>query len=383
MFARLRASYATSRCATASRRVASGSRPSCPARTSSSSQQTPGAGSPWLRAAAFPSWTSHRTRWSAGTWPRSSRGGRRPSSTSRELSPPAEREEIQRGLTARFMSGEPVMHVDSALVTKDGRRRDIEASIIRVTEDGAARLVTIVRDVTDQRRAQEAQRDSEAKSRLMAMMNHEVRTPLNSILGFAQLLTDPRIGELTEKQRRYVANIKAAGDHLLQLANDSLDMAKLDAGRAGMVLSVVPVDTVVSQAVEQVRPMANAQGLTLDAELSPGLDVHADARHLTQVLLNLLSNAIRHTHAGSVTVSARRDGDSVAISVSDTGDGISQEDLVRIFEEFFQGGNHAPGGIGLGLSISKRLVHLMGGSIGVESELGKGSTFTVRLAAAT
>src|SRR5438034_1297837 len=369
MFARLRASYATSRCATASRRVASGSRPSCPARTSSSSQQTPGAGSPWPRAAAFPSWTSHRTRWSAGTWPRSSRGGRRPSSTSR-------------GLTPRFMSGEPVMHVDSALVTKDGRRRDIEASIIRVTEDGAARLVTIVRDVTDQRRAQEAQRDSEAKSRLMAMMNHEVRTPLNSILGFAQLLTDPRIGELTEKQRRYVANIKAAGDHLLQLANDSLDMAKLDAGRAGMVLSVVPVDTVVSQAVEQVRPMANAQGLTLDAELSPGLDVHADARHLTQVLLNLLSNAIRHTHAGSVTVSARRDGDSVAISVSDTGDGISQEDLVRIFEEFFQGGNHAPGGIGLGLSISKRLVHLMGGPVGGESGLGKGRTFTVRLAAA-
>jgi signal transduction histidine kinase len=121
----------------------------------------------------------------------------------------------------------------------------------------------------------------------------------------------------------------------------------------------------------------------LIAEPSPGIAVHADARHLTQVLLNLLSNAIRHTHAGSVTVSARSDGESVAISVSDTGDGISREDLARIFEEFFQGGNHAPGGIGLGLSISKRLVHLMGGSIGVESELGRGSTFTVRLSAAT
>jgi protein-histidine pros-kinase len=299
-----------------------------------------------------------------------------------DLVPAAEREDIQRSLSARFTSGEPVMHVDSALVTKDGRRRDIEASIIRVTEDGVARLVTIVRDVTDQRRAQEAQRDSEAKSRLMAMMNHEVRTPLNSILGFAQLLTDPRVGELTEKQRRYIGNIKVAGDHLLQLANDSLDMAKLDAGRAGMVLNVVPVDAVVAQAVEQVRPMAIAQGLALNAEPSPGIEMHADARHLTQVLLNLLSNAIRHTHAGGVTVSARRDGESVAISVSDTGDGISREDLARIFEEFFQGGNHAPGGIGLGLSISKRLVHLMGGSISVESELGKGSTFTVRLGAA-
>ena len=298
-----------------------------------------------------------------------------------DMVPPDERAALERALRTRMAAGEPVIHVDSALITKDGRRRDIEASIIRVTEEGVQRLVTIVRDVTDQRRAEETQRDSEAKSRLMAMMNHEVRTPLNSILGFASLLNDPRVGELNEKQRRYVSNIKAAGDHLLQLANDSLDMAKLDAGRAGIVNAVVFVDTVVTQAVEQVRPMAGAK-LTLTAEPAPDLRVQADARHLTQVMLNLLSNAIRHTHAGTVTVTARRDGESVAISVADTGDGISREDLARIFEEFFQGGNHAPGGIGLGLSISKRLVHLMGGSIAVESELGKGSVFTVRLAAA-
>lgn len=298
-----------------------------------------------------------------------------------DMVPAEERAELEHALKTRMAEGEPVIHVDSALLTKDGRRREIEASIIRVTEDGVQRLVTLVRDVTDQRRAEEAQRDSEAKSRLMAMMNHEVRTPLNSILGFASLLTDPRVGELSEKQRRYVANIKAAGDHLLQLANDSLDMAKLDAGRAGIVLAVVPVDTVVTQAVEQVRPMAGPE-LNLKAEPAPELRVQADARHLTQVLLNLLSNAIRHTHAGLVTVTARGDGESVAISVADTGDGISREDLARIFEEFFQGGNHAPGGIGLGLSISRRLVHLMGGSISVESELGKGSVFTVRLAAA-
>ena len=298
-----------------------------------------------------------------------------------DMVPPEERAELERALGSRMAAGGPVIHVDSALLTKDGRRREIEASIVRVTEDGAQRLVTLVRDVTDQRRAEEAERDSEAKSRLMAMMNHEVRTPLNSILGFASLLNDPRVGDLNEKQRRYVSNIKAAGDHLLQLANDSLDMAKLDAGRAGIVLAVVAVDSVVGQAVEQVRPMAAAD-LNLTAEPAPDLRVQADARHLTQVLLNLLSNAIRHTHSGTVKVAARRDGESVAISVSDTGDGISREDLARIFEEFFQGGNHAPGGIGLGLSISKRLVHLMGGSIAVESELGRGSVFTVRLAAA-
>lgn len=298
-----------------------------------------------------------------------------------DLVPPEERAQLELVLRTRMAAGQPVIHVDSALLTKDGRRREIEASIIRVTEDGEQRLVTLVRDVTDQRRVEEAQRDSEAKSRLMAMMNHEVRTPLNSILGFASLLNDPRVGELSEKQRRYVSNIKAAGDHLLQLANDALDMAKLDAGRAGIVLAVVAVDSVVGQAVEQVRPMAGA-ALNLSAEPAPDLRVQADVRHLTQVLLNLLSNAIRHTHEGTVTVTARRDGESVAISVADTGDGISREDLARIFEEFFQGGNHAPGGIGLGLSISKRLVHLMGGSIAVESELGKGSVFTVRLAAA-
>src|SRR5438128_5813540 len=205
-----------------------------------------------------------------------------------DLVPAAEREEIQRGLTARFMSGEPVMHVDSALVTKDGRRRDIEASIIRVTEDGAARLVTIVRDVTDQRRAQEAQRDSEAKSRLMAMMNHEVRTPLNSILGFTHLLTEERSGVLNEKQRRYVNNIQVSGDHLLALVNDSLDLAKLDAGRVAVKLENVRVQAVMEQAADQMRPLAEARGLSLSVQDAGPADAHADSRQLGQVLLNLL-----------------------------------------------------------------------------------------------
>ena len=108
----------------------------------------------------------------------------------------------------------------------------------------------------------------------------------------------------------------------------------------------------------------------------------ADERHLTQVVLNLLSNAIRHTQAGgSVKLSATTAGNRTRVAVADTGDGIARDDLQRIFEEFFQAGNHAPGGIGLGLSISRRLVQLMGGSIEVESELGRGSVFTVDLAA--
>ena len=244
---------------------------------------------------------------------------------------------------------------------------------------GAAGVVT---DVTDRVRGEEAVRQNEAKSRLMAMMNHEVRTPLNAILGFAHLLTDPRTGDLTDKQARWVGNIQAAGDHLLALVNESLDVAKLDAGKASVQLHDLPASALLVSAVEQVKPLADARRLAIDVHADADVRVMADERHLTQVVLNLLSNAIRHTPpGGSVTVSAIRAGDRTRIAVADTGQGIARDDLQRIFEEFYQAGNHAPGGVGLGLSISRRLVHLMGGSIEVQSELGRGSVFTVELAA--
>jgi signal transduction histidine kinase len=240
----------------------------------------------------------------------------------------------------------------------------------------------VLADVTDRARAADAQRESEAKSRLMAMMNHEVRTPLNSILGFAHLLTDPRLGDLNDKQRRYVSNIQISGNHLLALVNDSLDLAKLDAGATPVTLAAVAIKAALEQAADQVRPLAEARGLALRVEMAGALSAFADTRQLIQVLLNLLSNAIRHTRAGgTVTMAARAEGSVVSISVADTGEGIAREDLPRLFEEFYQAANHAPGGVGLGLAISRRLVQVMGGSIAVESELGKGSTFTVRLPA--
>lgn len=245
-----------------------------------------------------------------------------------------------------------------------------------------AGMTAVLADVSDRARADAAQHDSEAKSRLMAMMNHEVRTPLNSILGFAHMLADPRSGDLNDRQRRFVTNIHDAGSHLLTLVNDSLDMARLDAGRAGVNPADVRVASVIAQSTDQVRPLAESRSLNLVTEPTEVV-MHADQRHVLQILLNLLSNAIRHTHeGGSVTVSAMADGDQVAINVADTGDGIASEDLGRIFEEFFQAGNHAPGGIGLGLAICKRLATMMGGSIEVKSELGRGSTFTLRVPAA-
>jgi two-component system sensor histidine kinase BaeS len=136
----------------------------------------------------------------------------------------------------------------------------------------------------------------------------------------------------------------------------------------------------MDRSADQVRPLAEARGLALHVLPAPGLAMQADARQIVQVLLNLLSNAIRHTDVGgSVTLSARREGDSVMLTVADTGTGIAQEDLPKIFDEFFQARNHAPGGVGLGLAISRRLAELMGGTIEAESELGRGSSFSVRL----
>jgi protein-histidine pros-kinase len=249
-----------------------------------------------------------------------------------------------------------------------------------VGDDGSVMGISVVlSDVTARVRAEEAQRESEAKSRLMAMMNHEVRTPLNSILGFAHLLKEVP-GELSERQQRYVGNIETAGNHLLELVNDALDLARLDIGRVQLDMGAVPVQQTLERAADQVRPLAEAKGLSVSVLPCPDIAVTADRRQLVQVLLNLLSNAIKHTAAGgSVTLSATRDADRVLLSVQDDGDGIAAEDQPKLFEEFFQARNHAPGGVGLGLSISRRLVQLMGGTIGVESELGRGSTFTVSL----
>ncbi len=239
----------------------------------------------------------------------------------------------------------------------------------------------ILTDVTDRVRADTAQRESEAKTQLMAMMNHEVRTPLNSILGFAQLLAEPKVGELNDLQRRYLNNVEIAGRQLLALVNDSLDLAKLKAGHMEINLEDLQVDAVLERAADTVRPLAVSRGLVLQVDSAPELFVRADARHLGQVVLNLLSNAIRHTAPpGTVRLCAGEDSSgAVLIRVIDTGQGIPHEDLELIFEEFFQSRNHAAGGTGLGLTISRRLMQLMSGSISVTSEMGKGSYFTLRL----
>jgi PAS domain S-box-containing protein len=229
--------------------------------------------------------------------------------------------------------------------------------------------------------AEQLRRESEATNRFIRTISHELRTPLNSVLGFAQLLQG-RAGALDERQRRYVDNIVVSGMNLLSLINDLLDLAK--AGSGALVASPERCELIriAHKSVEAVKPVAEAAGHQVSVVGGDDVWAVADPLRLQQVVFNLLSNAIKFTPPGGrITVTIWR-GDRAYIAVSDTGVGIDPADQDRIFDEFFQvaGANHSTlAGTGLGLSLSKRLVELMGGEISVDSTPGEGSTFTVSL----
>jgi signal transduction histidine kinase len=221
---------------------------------------------------------------------------------------------------------------------------------------------------------------SRHKSEFLANMSHELRTPLNAVIGFAEALGAKMVGEVNDKQAEYLENIRVAGEHLLALINDVLDLSKVEAGRMELELARVDLPKAIAQAMTQVRPRALREGIELVKRFDPALgEVEADERKLRQVLLNLLSNAVKFTPGGGkVEVLAARSGDVLEISVRDSGVGISTEDQARLFENFRQVGAKGEG-TGLGLALSKRLVELHGGKIRVDSAPGRGSTFRFTL----
>ena len=234
-----------------------------------------------------------------------------------------------------------------------------------------------------ERHAEDASR---AKSGFLAMMSHEIRTPLNAVLGLAGSLLD---APLTTAQHEVVLAIRDSGDSLLRILNDVLDYSKLDAGRMTFEAAPFSPATLTQNAISILGPRARAKGLAISAETDPALPAGllGDAGRIRQVLLNLVSNAVKFTDAGSVTIRAccaARDGDAVSIewSVHDTGIGIAADRIGRLFGEFVQADSSISrrfGGSGLGLAISKRLTEQMGGTIGVESVEGGGTIFRVRL----
>jgi signal transduction histidine kinase len=226
---------------------------------------------------------------------------------------------------------------------------------------------------------------SQHKSEFLANMSHELRTPLNAIIGFSQVLGDEMVGPVNEKQAEYLDDIISSGNHLLSLINDVLDLSKVEAGQVELEVHPFSLREALERGVVMVRERASEDGVRVAFVADPEVDVVAgDERRIKQVIFNLLSNAVKFTPAGGeVDVSATRANGEVRVSIADTGPGIAPEDRERIFEEFQQSetGVGSREGTGLGLALSKRYVELHGGRIWLESELGRGSTFTFALPA--
>jgi GAF domain-containing protein len=242
-----------------------------------------------------------------------------------------------------------------------------------------ARLIGEIQD-----KSRELEIASRHKSEFLATMSHELRTPLNAIIGFSEVLLEQMFGTVNEKQAEYLSDVLASGRHLLSLINDILDLSKIEAGRMELDLDTFSLPEALQNGVTMVRERAARHDIALTLDVAPDVDlVEADPRKIKQVVFNLLSNAVKFTpDGGRVGVRAERGNGDIVVRVTDTGIGIAEEDRERIFEEFQQArrqSERSREGTGLGLALAKRFVELHGGRLTVESEVGKGSTFTFTL----
>jgi PAS domain S-box-containing protein len=293
-----------------------------------------------------------------------------------------------------------------------GHEFPIEASVSCIVNEGKHTYTLIVRDVSERiahervlkhqtaslaastaelkqlneelhRRQVDLERAMTARSRFYASMSHELRTPINAVLGYSTLLLERIYGPLNEKQIEGVERTQKAARHLLELVNDVLDLSKIEAGKIDLRLQPVEFPGLIEDLFVTVRPLADEHGSTLTLTQTPerSTTIVSDPRRLRQILLNLLSNAIKFGRGRPIEVACTRTSDGgVAIAVKDQGDGISPEDQERIFHEFVQlGKTQLQDGTGLGLPISRRLAELLHGALSVESTLGAGSTFCLKL----
>ena len=292
---------------------------------------------------------------------------------------------VRAGYRARLLA--PLMRGDEIVGMLLVRRKTpgaFAANIVELMKTFAAQSVLAIQnarlfhEIED--KSHQLEIASKHKSQFLANMSHELRTPLNAILGYTELILDNIYGEAPERMRTVQERVQANGKHLLGLINDVLDLSKIEAGQLSLSLTDYSIHDMVQGVHTAVEPLANSKKLLFKTEIPDNLPpAHGDDRRLSQVLLNLVGNAIKFTDAGEVAVKAAASNGTYTISVRDTGPGIAAEDQMKIFEEFQQADNSqtkAKGGTGLGLSIAKRIVEMHGGRLWVESSPGHGSTFS-------
>jgi GAF domain-containing protein len=286
-----------------------------------------------------------------------------------------------RGLLAVPLLGAD--RIVGALVVRRKTPGEFPQSTINLLETFADQSVLAIQNARLFREIEEKGRDlaeaSRHKSQFLANMSHELRTPLNAILGYTELILDSIYGEPSDKMRTVLERLHANGRHLLGLINDVLDLSKIEAGQLTLSLDDYSLSDVVHGVVSAVEPLADEKRLAFKAEVAPDLPSgRGDGRRPSQVLLNLVGNAIKFTDMGEVAIRASATNGAFTVAVCDTGPGIPMADQAKIFEEFQQADSsitRKKGGTGLGLSIAKRIIEMHGGRLWVESELGKGSTF--------
>ena len=290
-------------------------------------------------------------------------------------------------LTARSRDGvETVVSCNATtFYDRDRKLQGVFAAARDVTERKRLDQVLQEKNIELEGARAVAEKTSLTKSDFLANMSHELRTPLNSVIGFSEVLQDQMFGPINDKQQEYVNNILTSGRHLLSLINDILDLSKVESGKMGLDLNSFPLRESLEASMNILRERALKAGLEFQMDLDPEAEVliMADQRKLKQIIFNLLSNAVKFTpSAGKVRLSARRDGEFVEITVADSGIGIREEDIPKLFQAFTQLESvYTKGfeGTGLGLALTRQLVEMHGGRIWVKSEFGAGSSFSFTL----
>ncbi|MGD1951072.1 MAG: PAS domain S-box protein [Leptolyngbyaceae cyanobacterium] len=313
---------------------------------------------------------------------------------------PRDRLDIESQIIARLKNGERIKNLETVNLHKDGFPIQVSATISPLKDEtgqvvGASK---IIHDITQQKQVEmqlrftneELMRATRLKDEFLANMSHELRTPLNAILGMAESLQEQVFGQLYEQQVKPLEMIRRSGNHLLELINDILDLAKIESGQVELALKPTTIVPLCQSSLDFIQQQANQKHIQVKAQFpSCALNVSIDERRIRQVLINLLSNAVKFTPEGghvTLTVNLLRQSPemnhSLHIAISDTGIGIEPKHISKLFEPFIQldgALNRKYSGTGLGLALVKRIVELHGGDVGVTSQIGKGSCFTVVL----